>query len=49
MNERTAKLINAYATRNGQKGRDLKREWNRLSAKERAVLRRKMAESLATA
>jgi len=42
VNAHTAKLISRFASRANQKRRVIKREWNTLSAKEKAARRVKM-------
>ncbi len=42
MNEKTAKLINRYASAKGYNPKDLKKRWLNLNAKERFLERQKM-------
>lgn len=46
MNEKTAKLLNRYATQKGANSRELKREWLSLNAKERFKKRQAMLQEL---
>jgi len=46
MNEKTAKLLNRYATLRGVNVKDLKREWNSMNARERFLRRRDLITDL---
>lgn len=47
MNEKTAKLLNKYATARGQNVKELKREWLSLNGKERFLKRQELLKELA--
>lgn len=46
MNEKTAKLLNRFALAKGSNARELKREWNNLTARERHERRQAMLQEL---
>ena len=46
MNGKTASLIDSYATHTDQSSRELKREWNKMSKRERQLKRASMKAEL---
>ncbi len=46
MNEKTAKLLNRYASARGVNVKDLKREWNALDARGRFARRQQLVADL---
>jgi hypothetical protein len=46
MNQKTARVLNKYASKTGKNSRGLKKDWEALPSTERAAERKKMKDAL---